>query len=133
MVKEAGADYVIIGHSERRALFGETDADVNRKVIAAIAAGLTPIVCVGETLDEREAGETLAVLDRQIKEGLTGLTGGAGRGARGRLRARVGDRHRPQRHARAGRRGPRAHPRAAAAVVRRRRPPISATSSTAAA
>ena len=75
MIKEAGAEYVIIGHSERRRLFGETDATVNRKVIAAIGAGLTPIVCVGETLEERERNETLAVLDRQIKDGLDGLTG----------------------------------------------------------
>jgi len=54
MIKEAGAEYVIIGHSERRRLFGETDATVNRKVVAALAAGLTSIVCVGETLEERE-------------------------------------------------------------------------------
>ena len=70
MVKEAGAEYAIIGHSERRRLFGETDAVVNRKTMAAIAAELTPIVCIGETLDERERGETPAVLDRQIKDGL---------------------------------------------------------------
>ena len=74
MVKEAGAEYVIIGHSERRRLFGETDAIVNRKVSAAIAADLTPIVCIGETLEEREAGETLNVLDRQVKDGLDRLT-----------------------------------------------------------
>jgi triosephosphate isomerase (TIM) len=74
MIKEAGASYVIIGHSERRRLFGETDATVNRKVTAAFAAGLTPIVCVGETLEEREREETLAVLDRQVKDGLDGLT-----------------------------------------------------------
>ena len=74
MVKEAGAEYVIIGHSERRRLFGETDAIVNRKVAAAIAADLTPIVCIGETLEEREAGETLNVLDRQVKDGLDRLT-----------------------------------------------------------
>jgi triosephosphate isomerase len=73
MIKEAGAEYVIIGHSERRRLFGETDATVNRKVIAAIAADLTSIVCVGETLEERERDETLAVLDRQIKAGLDRL------------------------------------------------------------
>ena len=54
MIKEAGADYAIVGHSERRRLFGETDAIVNRKTMAAIGAGLTPIVCVGETLEERE-------------------------------------------------------------------------------
>ncbi len=75
MIKEAGAEYVIIGHSERRRLFGETDAIVNRKVIAAIGAELTPIVCIGETLDERERNETLAVLDRQIKDGLDRLSG----------------------------------------------------------
>lgn len=75
MVKEAGAEYVIIGHSERRRLFGETDAAVNRKVVAALGAGLTPIVCIGETLDERERNETLAVLDRQIKAGLDGIAG----------------------------------------------------------
>jgi triosephosphate isomerase len=73
MIKEAGGEYVIIGHSERRRLFGETDPIVNRKTIASLGAGLTPIVCVGETLDERERNETLAVLDRQIKHGLDGL------------------------------------------------------------
>ena len=75
MIKDAGAEYVIIGHSERRRLFGETDVTVNRKLMAAIGAGLTPIVCVGETLDERERNETLAVLDGQVKDGLDGLTG----------------------------------------------------------
>jgi triosephosphate isomerase len=75
MIKDAGAEFVIVGHSERRRLFGETDATVNRKVGAAIAASLTPVVCVGETLEERERNETLAVLDRQIKIGLDGLTG----------------------------------------------------------
>jgi triosephosphate isomerase len=74
MIKEAGAEYVIIGHSERRRLFGETDAAVNKKTAAAIASGLTAIVCVGETLEERERNETLAVLDRQIAEGLKGLS-----------------------------------------------------------
>jgi len=74
MIIEAGAEYVIIGHSERRRLFGETDATVARKVAAAIEAGLTPIVCVGETLEERERDETLAVLDRQVKDGLDRLT-----------------------------------------------------------
>jgi len=74
MIKEAGAEYVIVGHSERRRLFGDTDETVNRRLLAAVAAQLTPIVCVGETLEERQAGETLAVLDRQIKRGLDGLT-----------------------------------------------------------
>jgi triosephosphate isomerase len=75
MIHEAGARSVIVGHSERRQFFGETDASVNRKVVAALAAGLTPIVCVGETLDEREHNRTLGVLDRQIASGLGGLTG----------------------------------------------------------
>jgi triosephosphate isomerase (TIM) len=76
MIKEAGAEYVIIGHSERRRLFGETDAMVNRKVGAAIAADLTSIVCIGETLEEREANAMLDVLDRQLKDGLDHLTSG---------------------------------------------------------
>ena len=75
MLKDAGAEYVIIGHSERRRLFHETDETVNRKLMAALAVQLTPIVCIGETLEERERSETLAVLDRQIKAGLDGLTG----------------------------------------------------------
>ena len=75
MLREAGAEYVIIGHSERRRLFQETDQTVNRKLMAALGATLTPIVCIGETLEEREAGQTMAVLDRQIKDGLDGLTG----------------------------------------------------------
>jgi triosephosphate isomerase (TIM) len=75
MVAEAGAEYAIVGHSERRRLFGETDQHVNRKVAAALGASLTPIVCVGETLEQRERQETLAVLDRQIKEGLDSLAG----------------------------------------------------------
>jgi triosephosphate isomerase len=76
MIKEAGGEYVIVGHSERRRLFGETDAHVNRKVVAVLGAGLTPIVCIGETLEERERNETLAVLDRQLKDGLDGITAG---------------------------------------------------------
>ena len=74
MIKEAGAEYVIIGHSERRRLFGETDAAVNRKVRAAIDNRLAPIVCIGETLEERERSETLAILDRQLKDGLERVT-----------------------------------------------------------
>jgi triosephosphate isomerase len=74
MIRDVGADYVVIGHSERRRLFGETDEWVNRKLRAAITAELGAIVCIGETLMERERGETLAVLDRQIQIGLDGLT-----------------------------------------------------------
>ena len=74
MVREAGAEYVILGHSERRTLFGETDLDVQKKVRAALGAGLVPIVCVGETLDQRDRQQTLAVLDQQIQRGLDGAT-----------------------------------------------------------
>jgi triosephosphate isomerase len=74
MLKEAGARHVIVGHSERRTKFGETDTQVNHKVKAAVGGGLRPIVCIGETLEEREAERTLAVLDRQLKHGLEGLT-----------------------------------------------------------
>ena len=66
-------EYVIIGHSERRHKFGETDEMVNRKVAAALAAGLRPMMCVGETLDEREAGRTAEVLVRQTRSGLEGV------------------------------------------------------------
>ena len=73
MVREAGAEYVIVGHSERRRLFADTDVAVNRKLRAALGADLTPIMCIGETLEEREANATLTVLDRQLKDGLDGL------------------------------------------------------------
>ena len=75
MLKEGGADYVLIGHSERRKLFHETDKTVNDKLVAALGAKLCPIVCIGETLEERTGNQTLAVLDRQIRAGLDGLTG----------------------------------------------------------
>ncbi len=72
MVKEF-CQYVILGHSERRAYFGETDETVNRKTAAALAAGLIPIVCVGETLAENEALRTRSVIERQMMQGLKGL------------------------------------------------------------
>jgi triosephosphate isomerase (TIM) len=74
MIREAGADYVIVGHSERRTRFGETDVMVNRKIRAALGAELTPIACIGETLEQRDANQTLAVLDDQLKVGFDDLT-----------------------------------------------------------
>ena len=75
MIHGTGARSVIIGHSERRTLFGETNESVNKKTHAAITGGLVPIVCIGETLEQRDRNETMAVLDRQIKEGLDRITG----------------------------------------------------------
>ena len=73
MLKEYGVEYVIIGHSERRQYFGETDETVNKRTLTAIAAGLTPIVCIGESLEERETGKTEEVLARQIHEGMKNI------------------------------------------------------------
>lgn len=73
MLRDAGCRYVIIGHSERRQHFGETDETVNRKVKAALAAGLRPIVCVGESLAQREAGETNSLVASQVRRSLAGL------------------------------------------------------------
>lgn len=74
MLWDIGCRYVIVGHSERRQYFGETDESVNRKSLAALASGLTPIICVGETLFEREAGHAHAVVEAQLKGALSGLT-----------------------------------------------------------
>ena len=73
MLKEYGVEYVIIGHSERRQYFGETDETVNKRTLTALAAGLTPIVCIGESLEERESGKTEDVLYTQIHEGLKNI------------------------------------------------------------
>ena len=73
MIRELFARYVVLGHSERRTLFGETDEIVNKKTKAAIAATLTPIVCIGETLAERDAGKVEQVLDTQLKGSLAGI------------------------------------------------------------
>lgn len=74
LLKDAGCSHVIIGHSERRQYFGETDRTVNMKTKAAIAAGLKAIVCVGESLAERESEQTFSVIETQVKGGLSGLT-----------------------------------------------------------
>jgi triosephosphate isomerase len=75
MLKAYGVEYVIIGHSERRQYFAETDETVNKKVLAALNAGLKPIVCVGETLDEREAGVTDTLVADQVEKALAGVEG----------------------------------------------------------
>ncbi|MCM1438388.1 MAG: triose-phosphate isomerase [Roseburia sp.] len=72
-LKEYGVKYAIIGHSERRQYFGETDEGVNKRALAALKNGITPIICVGETLSERESGVTEKVLDRQLTDGLKGV------------------------------------------------------------
>jgi triosephosphate isomerase (TIM) len=74
MLVDVGCRYVILGHSERRHILGETDEQINQKVLAALGAALTPIVCVGELLSEREAGQTAAVIRRQFELSLAGLT-----------------------------------------------------------
>ncbi|MGB9804680.1 triose-phosphate isomerase [Desulfofundulus sp.] len=75
MLKETGCRYVILGHSERRQYFGERDEDVNAKVKAALKHGLVPIVCVGERLEEREAGDTEKIVGTQVRRSLAGLSG----------------------------------------------------------
>jgi len=73
MLRDVGCTFVILGHSERRQLFGETDDDVGDKARAAVAHGLTPLICVGETLLERESGRTLGVVERQVEQALRHL------------------------------------------------------------
>ncbi len=73
MLKDLGVKYVIVGHSERRQYFGETNETVNKRAKAAVAAGLIPLVCVGETLEERDSGRMESVVISQIREGLAGL------------------------------------------------------------
>lgn len=74
MLKEIGVEYVILGHSERREYFKESNDFINEKVKCALSYGLTPILCIGEKLEEREAGKTAEVNEKQIREGLAGLT-----------------------------------------------------------
>lgn len=74
MLRDLGCRYAILGHSERRQFLGETDEEVNRKVLAVLEGGLTPIVCIGERLDQREAGQTLQVIRRQVEGSLAGLS-----------------------------------------------------------
>ena len=73
MLVESGVKYVVVGHSERRQYFGETDETVNKRTLRALEAGLTPIVCVGESLEERETGKTEELLKKQVTEGFKGV------------------------------------------------------------
>src|SRR5215475_2116228 len=75
MLREAGCTYTIIGHSERRQFFGETDETVQKKTVAAVSGGLKAIVCVGELLAHRDAGQALDIVRQQVQKGLAGLTG----------------------------------------------------------
>ena len=74
MLKDIGVTYVVLGHSERREMFAETDETVNKKAHAAFKHGLVPIICVGETLEQREANETMTIVENQVKAALEGLT-----------------------------------------------------------
>ena len=103
MIKEAGAKYVIIGHSERRQYYNETDFTVNKKVKAALEAGLRPIICVGESLEQRDLGVTIDLITSRRprrEDAPRGLC----------LRAHLGHRHRQDRHHRRGSGGLRGHP-----------------------
>jgi triosephosphate isomerase len=110
LLRELFVRYVVLGHSERRAYFGETDAIVNKKTHAALEASLRPIVCIGETLEERDGGKVEAVLEKQLRGSLAGL------GAKDlgdviiAYEPGLGHRHGPHRHAATGSGGARIHP-----------------------
>jgi triosephosphate isomerase len=74
MLKSVGCEYVILGHSERRVIFNESDELINKKILAALSKGLKPIFCVGELLEQRESGNTMRVVSRQVEKGLEGVT-----------------------------------------------------------
>ena len=121
MLAKLGCSYVVVGHSERREYHAETDEVVNAKAHKALAAGMTPIVCVGEGLEVRQAGEHVAHTLAQVDGSLAGLHRRAGRRPGRRLRAGVGDRHRRGRHARRRPGGLRGDPGADPRGPRRRR------------
>ena len=110
MLVELDVEAVVLGHSERRQHFCETDEALARKVPAALAAGLEPILCVGESEAARDGGETEEVLERQLQADLANVESGPARRGGDRLRADLGDRHRSHRDARAGPGGVRLHP-----------------------
>ncbi len=98
MLKEYDVTHVIIGHSERRHIFGESDEMIAKKVKAVLNAGMIPVFCYGETLEERESGNTFTVMERQLKSAINGLT----RQNHLRLRAGMGNRNRQDGNARTG-------------------------------
>ena len=116
MLKDLGVKYVIIGHSERRQYFGETDFTVNKKVLAALEAGLHPIICVGESLEQRELGITMELIALQVKSALAGVPAEKVRKC---VIAYLGHRHRQDRYRRAGGGGLHLHPHHRAPPVRR--------------
>ena len=120
MLLDLGCKYVILGHSERRHTLGESDTFINQKVRVALAAGLDVIFCCGETLDEREAGQTEAVLDRQLVQGLADLSPDTLTAPLRRVRAGLGNRQsRTRSHPRAGSGGARCHSASLRSDVRR--------------
>ena len=118
LLRELFVRYVVVGHSERRALFGETDEIVNKKAHAALEASMRPIVCIGETLAEREAGKVEEVLERQLAGSLAGLGVERTRRSRDRLRTGLGDRHRADGHSGTGAGSPRLYPQATREALR---------------
>ena len=119
MLKDLGCRYVILGHSERRHIFGETDEFISKKVHAAFKFGLLPILCVGETIEERKAGQTEDIVERHVTMGFAGLSKAQARRGRHRVRAGLGHRHGPDGHARAGPGGARVHPASPRNTLRR--------------
>ena len=117
MLSDVGCRYVILGHSERRALMGETDQQVSEKLHRAMAGNLIPIVCVGETLEDREADRTEKVVGTQVRGSLAGLDEVACRVDRAGLRAGLGNRNRKDGNPRASRGSARVHSSAAGRTV----------------
>ena len=120
MLKDVRCTCSIVGHSERRGYFGETNEDVNRKVRALLGGGLYAVACVGESLAVRDEGSAEEFVCAQVRAAFAGLGARGGRQVRGGLRAHLGHRHGPHRHARAGAGHVRRHPRHARRHVRRR-------------
>ena len=110
MLKSAGCTYCIIGHSERRDYFHETDEDQNKKAKALVSAGLVPVFCCGESLEVREAGTYVEHVVNQVKAGLAGLEIDLPQAGRRRLRAHLGHRHRQDRYRRGRSGGLRRYP-----------------------